>query len=244
MNALANPKVGKFLNENFVSAFQKVGTFRIVGRQKQGGNVASYFCAPDGRVLHVVAGPVDAGTLLKEATWVVDTVKQALKERENNGKSFKSVYRTYHATRLRKEHGLTVEPVAFDAPVPGARSALSYRDPTGKPLAPVLPPPPIEGPDVSFTPEEEAAFNARQDVARKAAGAQLIADRRGRRWALNNQGRVHMLMAAHSMKKIETVYGTIFENILGERVSTQPVIVNNPFPWVRDVSEIRQRNKG
>lgn len=244
MNALANPKVGRFLNENFVSAFQKVGTFRIVGQQKQGGNVASYFCAPDGRVLHVVAGPVDAGTLLKEATWVVDTVKRALKETENSDKSFKTLFRTYHATRLRKEHGLTVEPVVFDAPVPGAQSALSYRDPTGKPLAPVLPPPPIEGPDVGFTPEEETAFNARQDVARKAAGAQLVADRRGRRWVLNNQGRVHMLMAAHSMKKIEIVYGTIFENILGERVSTQPVVVTNPFPWVRDVLEVRQLNKG
>ena len=53
MNALANPEVGKYLNEYFVSSFQKVGTFRIVNGQKQGGNVASYFCAPDGRVLHV-----------------------------------------------------------------------------------------------------------------------------------------------------------------------------------------------
>ena len=53
MNALANPEVGKYLNEYFVSSFQKVATFRIVGKQKQGGNVASYFCAPDGRVLHV-----------------------------------------------------------------------------------------------------------------------------------------------------------------------------------------------
>ena len=245
MNALADPKVGKFLNENFVSAFQKVGTFRIVGQQKQGGNVASYFCAADGRVLHVVAGPVDAATLLKEAQWVVDTVKLVLVEtKKDNKKSFKSLFRTYHATRLREEHGLTVEAVTFDAPVPGTQSALSYRDPTGKPLAPVLPPPPIEGPDVGFTPAQEAAFNARQDVARKAAGAQLITDRRGNRWALNNQGRVHMLMAAHSMKKIETVYGTIFENILGERVSTQPVVITNPFPWVRNGLAVQSQSKG
>ena len=48
----------------FVSSFQKVATFRIVaGGQKQGGNVASYFCAPDGRVLHIVAGPVDCSRL-------------------------------------------------------------------------------------------------------------------------------------------------------------------------------------
>jgi len=42
-----------------------------------------------------------------------------------------------------------------------------------------------------------------------------------------------MLLAAHSMKKIETLYGSIFEGILGEKVSTKPVEVATPFPWVR-----------
>ena len=41
-----------------------------------------------------------------------------------------------------------------------------------------------------------------------------------------------MLLSAHSMKKIESVYGSVFEGILGERVSTKPIIVENPFPWV------------
>ena len=80
MNALANDEVGKYLNEYFVSSFQKVATFRIVGNQKQGGNVASYFCAPDGRVLHAIAGPVDAATMLREAKWVVETTKKAIAE--------------------------------------------------------------------------------------------------------------------------------------------------------------------
>jgi hypothetical protein len=35
------------------------------------------------------------------------------------------------------------------------------------------------------------------------------------------------------MAKIETVYGTIFENILGEKISTKPVEIVTPFPWVR-----------
>ena len=43
-----------------------------------------------------------------------------------------------------------------------------------------------------------------------------------------------MLMAAHSMVKIEKVYGTVFESILGEKVSTKPVEVVTPFPWVRE----------
>ena len=153
MNALADPKVGKYINEHFVAAFQKVGTFRIVGRQKQGGNVATYFCAQDGRVLHAIAGPVNAQTMLKESKWVVEKVKQSLAAAEQ-GKSFKAEFRQAHAERLRREHGLTVEPVKFDAPVPGADSALSYRDPTGKMLAPKLPPPPIEGPDVSFNEDQ------------------------------------------------------------------------------------------
>ena len=80
MNALANPEVGEYLNRHFVSSFQKVGTFRLVGNQKQGGNVASYFCSPDGNVLDAVAGPVDAAALLREAKWVVETRKMALLE--------------------------------------------------------------------------------------------------------------------------------------------------------------------
>ena len=50
----------------------------------------------------------------------------------------------------------------------------------------------------------------------KATAEQVVADRLGRRWVLSNQGRVHQLMAAHSLKKIETLYGSIFEGILGE----------------------------
>lgn len=45
MGALNNAEVGKFCNEYFVSSYQKVATFKIVGNQKQGGNVAAYFCA-------------------------------------------------------------------------------------------------------------------------------------------------------------------------------------------------------
>ena len=62
MNALADEKVGDYLNRHFASAAQKVGTFRIVGDLKLGGNVASYFCrvvGDDLHVVHCVPGPVD-----------------------------------------------------------------------------------------------------------------------------------------------------------------------------------------
>jgi hypothetical protein len=228
VNALADKKVGEYLNEYFVSSFQKVATFKIVNGQKQGGNVAAYFCAPDGRVLHLVAGPVNAATMLNEAKWVVETTKQAMKEAKNDGATFKAIFRKAHAERLRTEHGLVVEPVTFDPPVEqDPNSALTYDDPSGRPLAPKLPPPPIDGPDVTFRAKAEAANKA------APAGAALLADRRGGRWALGNQGRVHMLMAAHSMGKIEKIYGTVFENILGEKITTKPVEIVTPFPWTR-----------
>jgi len=224
VNALANPQVGKFVNENFVSAFQRVGTFRIVGKQKQGGNVATYFCAPDGRVLHAIAGPVDANTMLREATWVVDTTRTAMKECKGDGAAFKAHFRKAHAEKLRTEHGLAVAPVTYDAPIAqDDNSALTYKDPTGRPLAPILQPTPIEGPDVKF--------ELRQVAAAKSAGAALLRDRTGRGWSLGNQGRVHHLMAAPCLNKIETVYASIFEGILGEKVTTQPVQVIDPFPW-------------
>jgi hypothetical protein len=228
VNALANPEVGKYLNEYFVSSFQKVATFRIVGGQKQGGNVASYFCAPDGRVLHCIAGPVNADTLLRESKWVVETTKKAMEDAKGDGLKFKAFFRKAHAEKLKNESGLTVEPVTYDPPADSdAGGALSYRDPSGRPLAPKLAAPPVDGPDVTF----RAALALQKDEA-KAAGARAIRDRAGRGWVLGNQGRVDVLLSAHCMNKIETLYATIFEGILGEKISTKPVEVVTPFPWV------------
>ncbi len=227
MGALANPEVGKFVNEYFVSAFQKVATFKIVGGAKQGGNVASYFCAPDGRVLHVVAGPVDAGTFLREAKWVVDTAKKAIDESKGDGAKFKAIMRKAHADKVRQDFGVVVEAVTFDPPEPqDPNGALTYNDPTGRPLAPRLPPPPIDGPDV--------ALKAKQEAAANMPGNRMLLDRKGGRVWLNNVGVTHQLMAAHSMVKIEKVYGTVFENILGEKISTAPVQIVKPFSWVQE----------
>jgi hypothetical protein len=240
VNALANPEVGKFINEYFCCAYQKVGTFRIVGTAKQGGNVAAYFCAPDGRVLHVVAGPVNAPTLLHEAKWVVERTKKAIAESKGDGGKFKALFRQWHADRLRAEHGLVVEPVTVDIPEQDPKSALTYSDPTGRPLAPVLPPPPIDGPDVKLL---EVQKNYARAGEAKNLGAAPVADRAGRRWILGNQGRVHQLMAAYSMGKIERIYGTVFENILGEKVSTKPVEVVKPFSWRGEGKNLEARQQ-
>jgi hypothetical protein len=230
VSALSDKDVGKYLNANFASSFQKVATFRIVNGQKQGGNVASYFCAPDGRVLHVVPGPVDAATMLREAKWVVETTRRAMTESDGNGAKFKAAFRQAHARKLRDETGLAVEAITWDPPEPqGEADALTFRDPTGRPLAPKLPPPPIDGPDVRLSADE---YNRRQQAANAGPGAREITAKGGRRVAVNNQAVADQLLAAHALVRIEKVYGTVFENILGEKVSTKPVDVVNPFPWV------------
>jgi hypothetical protein len=225
VNALADPKVGEYINRYFVSSFQRVGTFKIVGKQKQGGNVAAYFCAPDGRVLHAVAGPVNAQQMLNEAKWVVDNVYAAMKDANGDGAKFKAIWRKAHSARLKANYGINVEPVTFDLNIKqDPNSALTYVDPTGKPIAPKLPPAPINGPDVKFEllQKAEAATN----------GAKAFHFKGGGKLVLGNQGQVHVLMAAHSLKKIEDMYGAVFQGILGEQISTQPVQVVTPFPWV------------
>jgi hypothetical protein len=108
VNALADADVGKYLNTYFASSFQKIGTFRLAGARKQGGNVASYFCTPAGQVLHVVAGPVNAAVLLREARWVVEMWKLAQLEKQDSGPGLRSIFSKAHTERLRREHGLAV----------------------------------------------------------------------------------------------------------------------------------------
>jgi hypothetical protein len=105
---LANAEVGKYLNDNFVATYQKVGTFTINGGQKQGGNVASYFCTPEGRVLHSIAGPVKADAMLREARWVVETEKMAVLEGGKNDLRLRAFWRKAHGERLQQEHQVDV----------------------------------------------------------------------------------------------------------------------------------------
>jgi hypothetical protein len=112
VNALANKDVGTYVNQHFASSFQKVGTFKIVNGQKQGGNVASYFCTPDGLVLHAIAGPVDAATFLREARWAVETYKLALLDTHSDATRMRAFFQKAHVDRLKQEQGLDIANVA------------------------------------------------------------------------------------------------------------------------------------
>lgn len=105
---MANAEAGKYLNDNFVGTYQKVGTFTIDGGQKQGGNVASYFCTPDGRVLHSIAGPVNADVLLREARWVVETLKLAALDGKKSDVQLRAFWRKAHSERLQHEHHMDI----------------------------------------------------------------------------------------------------------------------------------------
>jgi hypothetical protein len=176
VSALANPSVGEYLNRHFVSGFQKVATFKINGGQKQGGNVASYFCTPAGHVLHVVAGPVNGGAFLREARWANDTYNLALLENQKTVPQLRAFFRRAHLERLHNEHRLAV-------------------------AADRLP---------------------KSDLSRKGLG--LLLDR-NLHLGLQNQGRVHLLLAASPLARMDQIYQVVFEKILNERVTTNPVAV-------------------
>jgi hypothetical protein len=135
-----------------VSSYQKVGAFTVAGGAKQGGNVASYFCTPEGaRVLHAVAGPAGAEAFLREARWAVEVYKLARLEAGADVGRLRAAVRRAHADRLR-------------------------------------------GPPLGAAQGQEA-----------------------------RQRRVHRLLADYPLPGVEEVYRQVFEQVLGERVSNDPV---------------------
>jgi hypothetical protein len=85
--ALAKPEVGDFLTKNFVSVHDKVGTFQVSSSSdgktanRNGGNVAAFFCTPSGYVIHAAAGPRTGEAFLAEAKWAVAVYSQILSDR-------------------------------------------------------------------------------------------------------------------------------------------------------------------
>lgn len=134
MNALADAKVAEYVNEHFVATYLKVGTFRIQGGQKVGGNVASYFCLYDGKVLHAVPGPVQAPVFLSEARWAVETRKAAMtfSTRLATGDVDQRKYRV----QIRQAHQ---ERYATEAGGAWGRPNLQRGTPYGKGKNPFLP---------------------------------------------------------------------------------------------------------
>jgi hypothetical protein len=109
VNALADQRVADYFNDTFVCTYLKVGTFQIIGGQKVGGNVASYWCLADGSVLHAVPGKMEANKLLMEARWAYETRKAALTHCTNlvtgdpSMKKYESFVKKAHTERYYAE---------------------------------------------------------------------------------------------------------------------------------------------
>jgi hypothetical protein len=174
VSALARPAVGTYLNRHFVAAFQKVGTFQINGGNKQGGNVASYFCTPNGRVLHAIAGPANAGVFLREAQWANETYQLAMLTNPSPLR-LRLFFRRAHLERLEREHGVRL-------------------------------------PEQRLPALDQINSRLLDDVLLENQGARLT-----------NEGQLHLLLAVGATPRLETVYRTVFERILNEKVSTNPV---------------------
>ena len=201
MNALANSDVGNYVNKHFVSSFLKVGTFTVANGQKQGGNVASYFCTPEGQVLHAIAGPVNSDKFLREARWVVETWKLAEFETKGNLAKEREVFATAHAERLERDHGFDTRRMGR----PAVTQTIAYYPQRTMPR-----PAPV--------PQGDGNFEDPMD--RLTMTKMRILDRNQNQ---DNETRVHLLLLNFPMVKIESVYRYVFEKILNEKVSNLPV---------------------
>jgi hypothetical protein len=100
-----------------VSAYKKVGTFRKAGTNKQGGNVATYFCLPDETVVHVVPGPVAADVFLREARWAVDVYESAVLEHPDDPDGQRDYLKLAHGIRYLTDQGRGVPRAGKGAPL-------------------------------------------------------------------------------------------------------------------------------
>lgn len=68
--------MGELLGRRFIATHRQIGRFEVLddhgALKKNGGNVASYFCTHDGRVINAVLGPVTATELLDEARFAIE----------------------------------------------------------------------------------------------------------------------------------------------------------------------------
>jgi hypothetical protein len=162
--------------DHFESTYQKVGTFRVVNGQKQGGNVATYFCLADGTVVHAIAGVVGAQRFLQEARWAVDIRKLAITQATGDSTKYRSTLRKGHLERLQAETGVNLPVTALPR------------------------------------------------ITQAAPVPNVAAIRQPQTHRIGQAGQVNALLAYYPLPKLEQLYPIVFEQILGEKLSTLPVL--------------------
>lgn len=112
-----------------MAAYQKVGTFKKEGEAKTGGNVAAYFCRPDGTVVHLIPGPVRADVFLREARWAVDVDQAAALDHPLDPAGQRDYLRQAHGRRyLAESRGDKVDVPPWQRAPAGARVGARLPD--------------------------------------------------------------------------------------------------------------------
>ena len=96
--------MGEFIGKHFVATFQQAGDFEVVSvngnLKKNGGNIVSYFCTPQGRVIHAVGKQVSPQRLLQEGEWAMDVYRRAQSEAPDDLKRQLKIIEEAHLAKL------------------------------------------------------------------------------------------------------------------------------------------------
>jgi hypothetical protein len=184
-----------------VATYQQVGDFEVVsnhGRlQKNGGNVASYFCTPDALVVHAIAQPVQPEKLLTAARFAVQAFEQAEYQSPQDIRGQRAVVERAHLEQLHSQAStfeahvkskLTEAQRSYYEKLKKLREASSYDRQDKRPDPPML-------------------------VARRQAAQQL------------GGSRAHQIMVAQPLAPLADVFEEVFEKLTNERVIDDRSIV-------------------
>jgi len=195
---------------------------------RQGGNIAVYFCTPEGEVLHVVAGPVNPRRFIDEARWAVDTCLAAFTrsggERDDLVKAMKEAHAARRPARAAECGGLEGVVADYTAAIRTVRSetATVYTVKEGEAtivLAQALKAHAVTaGGHVTTDLLYRPALAAHADSHRLVGRALLVLAAAGGR-------DMHGYLADRGLPKVDEIYKDVFEHVLGEIVSDKPVQV-------------------
>ena len=169
--------------------------------RKAGGNVASCFCTPDGRVIHAVGGPVSKSRLLEEARWAVD-VHQQMKNQEI--KNFEEQASFVQAAHL-EEFG--VDPDEFENATKDKR-AFAWSEYNAR----------AQHYDAAVESGKSPRPVPSVDILASRKAARMLGYPLGRYAAKDHRSmRAHQVFAAQPLVSISDIGARVFESLTGQR---------------------------
>ncbi len=227
--ALSDAQVGAYLKEHFVSTWKRVSTFTAIQKDgktviRVGGNVAIYFCTPDYEVIHAIAGPVGKDRFLSDARWAVETWKSAREkaggDREKLVEAIREAHKSVSGTRVQRAAApaQTLQSLLLDEPLLlfGEGSDVlrveefRYHVPALKQDVPKPQEPSLKKAEPGAAPAPNLQFQ------KALTTKTLVLAAGGRR-------NMHGYLADRGLPKLDEVYKDVFERVLAQRVTDQPV---------------------